>query len=154
MNDPSLDPLLAYLRQHSGRYSLEALRQQLLQNGYDPAAVARAIQVYQQESPAGPREQVWPWVLKVVMVNAALVAAGFLGIASGGSRTEMVSEVILLALFGVAVVEFVGGLVLILARRKSSLGYGLLLGFLLSVGLGILVLGGFCVYMISQSGMH
>jgi hypothetical protein len=49
MTDPSLDPILAYLREHSGRYSLSALREQLLQTGHDQDLVDRAIAIYQHE---------------------------------------------------------------------------------------------------------
>lgn len=48
MTDPSLEPLVTYLREHSGGYSVEILREQLLQNGNDPATVDRAITIYQQ----------------------------------------------------------------------------------------------------------
>jgi hypothetical protein len=51
MTDPSLDPILAYLRQYSAQYSLPALREQLVQNGYDPATVDAAIAVHQQGGP-------------------------------------------------------------------------------------------------------
>jgi hypothetical protein len=50
MTDPSLDPIFDYLREHSGRYSYSALRDQLVESGYDPALVDRALAIYQHEN--------------------------------------------------------------------------------------------------------
>ena len=54
MTDPNLEPLVAYPREHSGRYSLEALREQLVRSGSDPASVEQAIAIYHQERPPQP----------------------------------------------------------------------------------------------------
>jgi type VI protein secretion system component VasF len=70
VTDPSLDPILAYLREHSGRYSPEALRQQLIQNGYDADRVNRAIQIHQGENRPGSRMPVW---LMAVLILIGLV---------------------------------------------------------------------------------
>jgi hypothetical protein len=53
MNDWDVEAILAYLNENAGRYSLEALRGQLLQAGYAPAIVDWAFQVY-QENASGP----------------------------------------------------------------------------------------------------
>jgi Na+-transporting methylmalonyl-CoA/oxaloacetate decarboxylase gamma subunit len=53
MLDPEVDPLLAYLRAHGGRYSLEALRLELLAQGYGAERVTAAIAHYQRERDAG-----------------------------------------------------------------------------------------------------
>jgi hypothetical protein len=85
MNEPSLDPVLAYLREHSGRYSLAALREQLLQNGYDPAAVDQAIAVYRQEVPSA---RAWPKTLGVVAIDGVLLVLVILLIFSGGGSVD------------------------------------------------------------------
>lgn len=78
VNDPSLDPILAYLREHSGRYSLEALRRELLQNDYDAARVDRAVQIFQGEARPKRRMPIWLMVLLIVIgVIVLLVGACF-----------------------------------------------------------------------------
>lgn len=49
------DRILAYLQAYSDRYSLEALREQLVQIGYDPAAIDQAIATFrEQKKPTHP----------------------------------------------------------------------------------------------------
>ena len=55
MNDRQLETALAYLNEQSGRYSLEALRKELLRTGYDPATVDQAIQTFQASGPQATR---------------------------------------------------------------------------------------------------
>ena len=71
VNDPSLDPILAYLREHSGRYSPEALRRELLQNGYDAASVDRAIQIYQGQ--AQPKRRMPTWLMACLIIIGVIV---------------------------------------------------------------------------------
>jgi hypothetical protein len=152
MTDSSLEPIFSYLRENSGRYSLAALREQLLQTGYDPAAVDRAIAIHQQEHPPRLPVPVWPKALQVVAVNAALAAIA-IGIgASGFNETVMNAFGGFLFLLGCA--EFLGGLGLIFPEKTRHWGLALLFGFFLTVGLGILVLGGVCIYFLSQGNFH
>ncbi len=148
MTDPSLDPILAYLRDHSGRYSLEALRGQLLQAGYDPAAVDQAVAVYRQQAPVAPRQRVWPKALLVLAANAVLVGAA-IGIGASGAG-ESVTTALGFTLFLIGCAEFLGGFVLAFPEKTRPWGLALLFGFFLTVGLGVLVLGGVCVYFLSQ----
>ena len=74
--DPSLDPIFAYLREYSARYSFTALREQLLQNGYEPAEVDRAIAVFQQQKKP-PRST----VRTVLRVLGGILLAGLIAIA-------------------------------------------------------------------------
>jgi hypothetical protein len=149
MTDPSLDPVLAYLREHSGRFSLGALREQLLQNGYDPATVDRAIAVFQdQQPPPVTRQPVWRRALQVAAVNAVLTAI-VIGIGASGSN-ETVLTALGFTLFLVGCAEFLGGFVLAFPEKTRPWGLALLFGFFLTVGLGILVLGGVCVFFLSQ----
>ncbi len=149
MNDPSLEPIFAYLREHSGRYSLAALREQLLQNGYDPSTVDRAIAAFQeQQPPPVPRQPVWRRALQITGVNAVLIAVAIGVGASGFNETVMTALGFTLFLLGCG--EFLGGFVLAFPEKTRPWGLALLFGFFLTVGLGILVLGGVCIFFLSQ----
>ena len=149
MNDPSLEPILAYLREHSGRYSLAALREQLLQNGYDPATVDRAIAVFQdQQPPPVIRQPVWRKALQVAAVNAVLTAVVIWIGSLGVGENALAALGYTLFLLGCA--EFLGGFVLAFPEKTRPWGLALLFGFFLTIGLGVLILGGVCVYFLSQ----
>jgi len=153
--EPSPDPILDYLREHSGRYSLSALREQLLQSGYDPAAVDRAIAVFQdQQPPPVPRQPVWRKALQITAANAVLIAVA-IGIGASGFN-ETVLSALGFTLFLLGCGELLGGFVLAFPEKTRPWGLGLLFGFFLTVGLGILVLGGVCIYFLSQGdpGWH
>lgn len=141
MTDPSLDPILAYLREHSGRYSLEALRGQLLQAGYDLAAVDQAIAAYSTvgDDPPPPGLRVWPWALVLAAFNIVLTA--YLG---GPSNQQYW----IVGVGGIGLVicfwELVLFLVLMVTRGTRPLGRVLLQALGIFAGLGIVVLGGLC----------
>lgn len=146
MTDPSLDTILAYLREHSARYSLAVLREQLVRSGYEPARVDEAMAVYQSEHPPAVRPRVFPQALLVVVVNAVL--AGGMIQAQGAMRSDalgFLSSFFLLLI----VVEVVGGIVLSFPAKSRPVGLALLLGFALTIGLGILALGGLCLFLIN-----
>ena len=153
MTDPGLDAILAYLREHSGRYSLAALRQQLLQGGYDPAAVDSAIQIFQGTNPPKTGERVWPRAWRVVLINALLMGAA----TALAAASAVPDDVKAAAGFTIVVIlcgEFVAGLGLALTEKRRTLGGALLLGFLLSTALGILILSGVCIYSLSHTSFH
>jgi hypothetical protein len=136
MTEPGRDPILAYLREHAGRYRVAALRQRLLQGGYDPAAVDRAVQAFQTENPPGLRQLVWEKTWRALRVNACLLGAGVaIAFAPGVDGEE-----IALALVAILCAELLGGLVLIFPRKRRALGLALLAGALLSMALGIFFL--------------
>ena len=136
MTDPSLDPILSYLREHSGRYSLSALCGQLLQAGYDPAEVDRAIAIYQRKSPLTASLPAWPKVLQVVGINVVL---GLLAIAAArGEMASLVGFAALAIFWG----ELLGGIVLAVRRQSRVSGLTLVFGFLLTAAL-VLMLSGF-----------
>jgi hypothetical protein len=150
MTDPSLDPILAYLREHSGRYSLSALREQLLRNGYTPADVDRAIVIYQREHPPKAPAQVWPKALLVAGGNILLVLLGILGLAeSSGRMADLIGFVPLLVVCG----EVLGGIVLLFGPQSRIWGRALLFGFLLTLALGLL-LGGICIVLAGLINWH
>jgi hypothetical protein len=140
MNDPEIEKLLAYLNEQSGHFSLEALRRQLLDTGYDPGTVDRAIEIHRMDPPEAPRPAFWPRAFGVLGINVLMVAA-VLGIANLPRRdAELINflqGVFLLLLGG----ELIAGLGLSLAGLARPWGLGLLLGFLLTVALPLLLLG-------------
>jgi len=148
MIGPGINSILDYLREHSGRYSLEVLRQQLLQSGYSPSDVDWAVQLFQEENPPPARQRVWPKALQVVAVNAVLTAITIGVGALEAGETVMTALGATLFLLGCA--EFLGGFALAFPEKTRPWGLALLLGFFLSVGLGVLGLGGVCVYFLSQ----
>ena len=153
MNDQNLEKVLAYLNEQSGRYSLGALRQQLLQTGYDPVIVDQAIQIHQGNDAALPKPRTGRKVLLVLAVNAAL-AALLIAVANVPGITEEVLSVLGVVFFLVACAEFLCGLLMCFFEKTRSWGLGLLLGFLLFVGLSLLLFAGFCLYAFANKGVH
>jgi hypothetical protein len=142
LTDPSLDPIFAYLREHSGRYSDSALREQLLENGYTPAEVDRALAIYQQENPPTftARESVWP---KAVLVAAANVLLLLIAIVSWANKDVLI---------GIGC-ELPAGLLLALWPPGRVWGRALVFGFLLSVAAALL-LGGVCALFLFFAMRH
>jgi hypothetical protein len=141
-----LDPerqetILALLRERSKSASLSALRQQLLQDGYDPATVDRAIAVYQEQNPPKPPASVWPKVLLVVAFNAVILA--LIGWASRGGEYGFIPAVVVYG-FLICCVELVVFFSLRATLETRHWGRALLRGLALFVGLAIIVLGGLC----------
>lgn len=139
MTEPSPDPIFVYLREHAGRYRVAALRERLLESGYDPAAVDRAVQAVQAENPPRLHKLVWEKIWRVLRVNAWLMGAWIvLDYAPG--MDGGVREGIMLSLFAIFCGEFLGGLVLVFPRKRRALGLALLAGAPLSIALGIFFL--------------
>jgi len=151
MNDQALEKVLAYLNEQSGRYSLEALRGQLLQSGYDPATVDQAIQIHQGRSPAPPRTRIGRKILLVMAVNAVLAAIA-IGIGSLPKISQEVVTVLASGLFLIGCAEFLVGLLMCFFEKVRAWGLGLLLGFLLSGGLALLILTGWCLLALANEG--
>src|SRR4051812_36888310 len=142
MDDASLEPILTYLRIHSGRYALEALREQLVQNGYAPDEVERAIRIFLQDEKSPP-PRLWPKSLILGVIDAVLLILVIRLATSSGSSSEGSQWVTGLAfLYGL---QILAGLVLSFPRASRLWGFGLVLGFCLFVGTGLLVLTGSCL---------
>jgi hypothetical protein len=129
MIDPGLDPILAYLRESYGRYSLAALRQQLLKNGYDVVDVDLAIQIFQHENPAA-RQPVWPKALVIALVNALLTMVA----SWPPSQQYWIAAVVVFAIL-ICCVELVIALALMIPQRTRPSGHVLLSGVGLFAGL-------------------
>jgi hypothetical protein len=142
MAEFSLEPILAYLKENYGRYSLGILHRQLLENGYDPGDVDWAIQIFQQENPAA-RSRVWPWALLIVAFNTALMVP-----LSRLSNEQYWILRLVIGAFLICCGELVIGLLLKIPWQTRHLSRVLLRGLALFVGLGIVALGGLCTGII------
>jgi predicted cobalt transporter CbtA len=58
---PDLEAAVEYLRRYGGSYSVEALAEQLREQGLDPAVLAQAVFTYNQEREAGLRPAKGTW---------------------------------------------------------------------------------------------
>lgn len=139
MTDPSLDPIFAYLREYSGKYSSRALREQLVQAGYDAAEVDRALAIYQDENPSKAPESAWPKALLMIPLNIVLAVAGFFGV---NFNTGKMGPLTIVAL-GVFCVEIPLGLLLTTWPASRVWGRVLIFGFLLTIA-SVLLLAGLC----------
>jgi hypothetical protein len=138
MREPGLESILAYLREHSERYSLTALRRQLLQNGCQPDEVDLAILIFQQENPV-PRSLVWLWMGLIVAINTVLTF-----VLSGPTSQQywIVGVTGLVCLISFA--ELVLGLIFMIPRDTRRASGVFLRGVGLFAGLALLILGGVC----------
>ena len=139
MAESNLDTLLAYLREHSDRYSLVALRRQLLQTGHDPKDVDLAIDIFQHEN-APPRSRAWPWLALIVVLNTVLT------IVVSGPRSQQYWIVgVTVFAFLICVAEVVLALIFKIPRdTRYAAGVLLRRAPAFSRGLAFLVLGGVC----------
>ena len=149
MPEENLETMLAYLREHSRRYSLEALRGQLLAAGHSPEAADRAIAEFRAQAPP-PEKPAWRLALLVAAVDLAvlgvIVALAFLE----PNLPDFFVGVVVFGLPVLCLAEIVGGAVMLAFPEKRPLGRGLLFGGLLFVGVMILAVGGFCLVMFAS----
>jgi hypothetical protein len=148
MPEENLDTMLSYLRENSGRYSLEALRGQLLAAGHSPEAADRAIAEFRAQSPP-PERPVWRLALLVAAVDLVLLGAVIAMAASMPGLPDDLLTAAFLILPALYFVQLVAGAVMLALPARRRLGKGLLLGGLLFVGVGILAVGGFCLFIFS-----
>lgn len=151
MPEENLETMLSYLREHSGRYSLEALRGQLLAAGHSPEAADRAIAEFRAQGPP-PERPVWRLSLLVAAVDLALLGLAVALVLSMPGFDDAVVTAALLGLPALYFVQLVTGLVMLFLPAKHRLGKGLLLGGLLFVGVTILAVGGFCLVILANDG--
>jgi hypothetical protein len=81
MPEPKEADLLAYLREHGGRYDLGVLREHLVSHGQEPMAVDAAVQSYLAERSAGKPTGMSP----LQTIGVVLLAALSLGVLLVGS---------------------------------------------------------------------
>jgi hypothetical protein len=141
MTDPGLDPIFDHLRERSGRYSFTALREQLIETGYGPAEVDRAIAIYQHENPPKPPVPFWPKALKVAAANFLVAMGGYLAVRQVNGSLTIASLMI--------GAELPVGIVLASWRRSRVWGRALLVGFLLFLAPVLLLGGAFVLFILT-----
>ena len=151
MPEENLEIMLSYLREHSGRYSLEALRGQLVAAGHSPEAADRAIAEFRMESPP-PERPAWRLALLVAAVDLAYLGITFFAFISQQSLPDFILSAIGFSIPVLLLAEIVGGAVMLAFPNKRRLGKGLLFGGLLFIGVMILVVGGFCLVILANDG--
>ena len=130
-----LDAMLAYLRENSSQFSLESLRAQMEKAGHKPAAVERALRVFQGVEPP-PDPPSWPWAMVVAFVDLSLVGL-FAWLFTHGYKQGGCSIIGLLPVL--CLLEFVVGLTLLASRDRQRLGRALFFGVLLFFGVSLAI---------------
>src|SRR5262245_33848562 len=110
-----LEALLAYLTENSGRFSLEALRAQIVKAGHSPAAADRALRTFQGVEPR-PEPPSWPGVVAVTVVDSALVGLAVLLFSSSQKEGGCITVALLPIL---CLTEFVAGLGLLASTSQG-----------------------------------
>lgn len=153
MPEESLEPLLVYLREHASRYSLEALRSQLIAAGHAPEAADRAIAAFryeQSQRAAPPDKSAWPIAILVAVLNFVIPGAIVAAFAALKPDDEALALLFFLPAF-LYLGELIAGLVLLATGKNRRLGKGLLFGLALFVGVSIVAVGGLCLYFIAEA---
>jgi hypothetical protein len=176
--ETTLQAVLAYLRENGGRYDLRALRDHLLAQGYDPATVEAAVAAYREERrlappSAAPQEErsgcaggAFLVGFCAALLNLAYIAFWISSLSRGRRWADLPFAQYGQRFFdwGVLfVVEWGGGLVLVLSRRRLGpnsgfwrrVGEGLLLGPLLTIGLVVVLIAtgiGACFWIVGHKG--
>jgi hypothetical protein len=136
MSRRNLEALLAYLAENAGRFSMDALRAQMVKAGHRPDAVERAIRVYQgTEPPPDPPA----WMGAVIVAVADLVLVGLFAWLFTNAHKQ--SGCVILSLLPVlCLLEFVVGLTLLAAvDGRRRLGKALFFGVLLFFGVSLAI---------------
>ncbi len=149
MSRRDLDALLSYLRENSGRFPLERLRDQILRAGHAPSTADLAIGVFQGRLPL-PEPTVWPLAVVVTAIDFALAGVCAL-LFSRAEKSLACSALALLPVIYFA--EFLAGIALLSSRDRDQYrrGRALLLGVLLFVALGVFLLAAVAVRYLSRT---
>jgi hypothetical protein len=150
----ALQQMIDYLREHDGRYEVEALRQQLLAAGQDPELVAQAIARANISGPPPASPRAWPLGLGIAAINLFVLPFIFGGLAALAGDSDVVVGIVGLMPLLVLIGELVAGIVLLRGERRQ-LGKALLwgVGFSFALPLILLVLlAGICLIIIAGAG--
>ena len=139
MHDKDLKALLAYLKENSPRYSVDALRAQMVKAGHSPAEAEEAIAVFQGRlrPPEGPA---WPLAVGIALLDfllAWILVTLFQRLGTG--RISCGGAALLPLLY---LGQVVAGVTALAAGRDRQ-GRALILGFMLFCGLVLVILAGF-----------
>lgn len=139
MHDKDLKALLAYLKENSARYSVDALRAQMVKAGHSPAEAEEAIAVFQGRlrPPEGPA---WPLAVGIALFDfllSWLLVTLFQRLGAG--RISCGGAALLPLIY---LGQVVAGVTALAAGRDRQ-GRALILGFMLFCGLVLVILAGF-----------
>ena len=139
MHDKDLKALLAYLKENAPRYSVDALRAQMVKAGHPPEEVDQAIAVFQGRlrPPEGPA---WPLAIGVALLDfllAWLLVTLFQRLGTGKVSCGAAALLPLVYLG-----QIVAGVAALAAGRDRQ-ARALLLGVMLFCGLVLVILAGF-----------
>ena len=146
-NPDDLTQLIAYLRQHSDQYSMDALRSQLLASGRDPALVDRAIAEVNGAQPDATNRPIWPWVALVVvgnMVGLSTLSTLFIWLVSSFDDSGLLFLIGLLIGPIVVIGELIWGIAIMngpKARTGRILLFGAIFSIIVPFALGALLFG-------------
>ncbi|HEX4963011.1 MAG TPA: hypothetical protein VF173_19425 [Thermoanaerobaculia bacterium] len=130
-----LDALLTYLRENAGRFSLEALRAQMVKAGHKPEAIERALRVFQGTEPP-PDPPSWPGAVVVAAADLLLVAL-FAWLFTHAHKQGGCAILGLLPVL--CLLEFVVGLTLLASADRQRLGRALFFGVLVFFGVSLAI---------------
>jgi hypothetical protein len=136
MHDKDLKALLAYLKENEPRYSLDALRAQMLKSGHAPDEVEQAIAVFQGHL-RPPEAPAWPLAIGVALLDLLLAWGMFALFRRLGTGRISCAAAVLLPMIYLG--QVLAG-VMALAANRDRRARVLLLGLLLFCGLVALIL--------------
>jgi hypothetical protein len=139
MHDKDLKALLAYLKENAPRYSVDALRAQMVKAGHSPAEAEEAIAVFQGRlrPPEGPA---WPLAVGIALLDFLLSWLLVTLFQRLGTGKVSCGAAALLPLIYLG--QVVAGVAALAAGRDRQ-GRALILGFMLFCGLVLVILAGF-----------
>lgn len=139
MHDKDLKALLAYLKENAPRYSVDALRSQMVKAGHSPAEAEEAIAVFQGRlrPPEGPA---WPLAVGIALLDFLLAWILVTLFQRLGAGRVSCGAAALLPLIYLG--QVVAGVTALAAGRDRQ-GRALILGFMLFCGLVLVILAGF-----------
>lgn len=151
MPDERAEKLLAYLRLYGERYTVEALRRQMLSEGYSAEEIDAAVQQWSEEQ-RNEKGSVWGPAFLVALGDIALTAlTTWAGMSEIGNNPPWwnPSRFMAMALPFILIAQMGFGMGMLFFPSKRRWGRILLFGFVVYIGLSILAGGVFCLYAIS-----
>lgn len=151
-NEAEIERMVAYLRQHQQRYSLDALRSQLINSGRSPELIAAALARVPHQPVAQGRNR-WPFVLLLTPINLLLMPGLSYGLALLFGDVAYSGQIFLV----IVGLELIGGIIFLFNPNTRWVGTSLLLSILLAIAIGIalavlalVLLAGACIVFFRQ----
>jgi hypothetical protein len=135
MDEKDLKALLAYLKENAPRYSLDALRAQMVKAGHAPDEVEQAVAVFEGRL-RPPEPPAWPLAIGVALLDLLLAwGLAMLFRRLGTGRVSCATAVLLPMIY---LGEILAGVIALAAGRDRQARV-LLLGILIFCGLVLLI---------------